>query len=389
MGDAILDAMNGYAGGQRTQYVYVRDPDADAERDRAIKERDAAIRKKAEFEKLTTDQKVNVAREEGRLSVIPYAQAGNAAAMGHELNYRAWRAVAEALGRAAAGGETTMQRAIKKSRSGWPVVLTGESMSMAVVEHVATQEQARGALTPVNLRRLARVERWRLMASALMNNYQQHPDDVEEGAQSYFVNESIKSDGSSARPVTDLVADFERRKPGMMAGIARAGHQALRELKQIGLLPEDAEDRLKLAAKSLREEGEKSLVDLNQVLASLAETRKAHEVQVAECTVQVNAQANLVDLVIGDRPKKTLFGGDAEQKKWDALYASKFKAAEELPALKRVQAEMLQMRADIDKKVRDVTEEIAKIERDFRLNVPEINAIAIAGDAMNLPGMGG
>lgn len=393
IGDPVIDAIG--SGGDIFADLAANPPtpskkEIEASWERAYKKSEAnlvdALAKNRALLKRAENEVIK-AHNRGLAEHAPYLRAGFASSMSHELNYRAWRAVAESLATANAGGSTIRKKVVAQSTT--PGKLSGESMSMAVLEYAAQVPEYKPAVNPTNLRRLARVERWRLLAQALVGQYEPHPDDVEEGTVSFFKVRTIRNDGTDARPVVDIVEDFERRRPGLMANIAQSGHQALRELKKVGLLPDNAEALLLDASSSMRTEFEGHLANLRAALEQAEQSRKLADDAINTLHVKIEELTKAAATDIGERPKMSIFGGAEKIRRWDEAAEKKRLAAEELAEQNRAREEAEKVRGALDKHIKAVTENITKIERDLTLGVPEFAAIAYAGDASHLPGLGG
>lgn len=308
-------------------------------------------------------EKLQQSFDNGMCYVMPRARAATASSMSHELSYRAWRAVAEALVRAATGAGGHQEADAVAAAGPEKRLVSAVSLPVATAEVAARDPKARAALTVENVGRLAAVEQWRQMARAIMGDYA--PAEGDEGKISYFVVSSIRQDGTDAKPVTDLVGDFERRQPGMMADIAKIGQDALRELQKAGLAPADMELRLDAAAQTLRDMREKDLADLQASRARAVEYRDALQAQLDQ------HKARIADLD-RDPGKPPMFG----RGKWEDANQRRM---QDLAAAKQAKAEAELKLDKLGESLRDSAATLERIERDLRLGVPEVAAIALAG----------
>jgi len=143
-----------------------------------------------------------------------------------DLNYRAWRAVAEAVEGGLAGA---LGRPID------PVAPT------LILRHVQTLIAARQAIPGQDrdtLKQLAQVERWRLLGLMMDERMDILPEDQNEGGLNYYKFSAQLHNGTAGKEIGDVVFYMEdQRRPGMIVNITQTGLRALSALDKKGLAP--------------------------------------------------------------------------------------------------------------------------------------------------------
>ncbi len=302
----------------------------------------AEAARRARDAQLAAEHKKGV--QEGRDSQIPYVRAGAAAAMGHELEARAWQSMALSLAASAKARDLT--------KTPTPKALSAES-----------------------LQAVHSVERWRTLASLIVAKSDGgaiplDPDNA--GGVSFFGVKWVRPDGTGAEPTTDVVGDIERRRPGMMKYLSSSGWDALRELVESGMVPSDMPDRVTARAKQVRG-------DFEAELAALRARPAALRAEIAELEVALPTAAAEVDRLSVRNVKPLLRGKDEWAQKERVREAALAAAA---ARKQEIESRLAAAKEDLVKADKAGAERIARIERDLSLDVPEVTAIA---RAVNVP----
>ncbi|NNM65701.1 MAG: hypothetical protein HKL99_14050 [Burkholderiales bacterium] len=359
VGDPVIDMLNILA--EPPAYGMGRDRYAAAEEARLQREHEAemaALRRRTD---MVVQEKLRQSYNNGRNYELEFSRAAHSVAMGHELSYRAWRFVAEALVKAANGGGGRLEASVGPDASASSAIAP---TPLGTVDSVVKNPRARASLTVENVQQLAAVEEWRQLARALMGEYT--PAAGDEDKVSYFRVSSVRQDGTGAEPVSDLVGDFERRRPGMLAGIVSSGVDALRELQRAGLAPSDMDLRLGAAEDVLREAQEGKLNDLR----AAQEKARSYRASIED---GLNAAKARLAQMSRDPGKPPLFG----RAKWDEANQQRLR---DLAAAQQEKAGLEAKLSALDGNLRDSGVAVERMERDLRLGVPGIMAIAVAAE---------
>lgn len=145
-----------------------------------------------------------------------------------DLNYRAWRAVAEAV-------EDGMAQGMFER----PIERPPESLVLRHYQSLVAQRKTAPGLDRDTSKQLALVERWRLMGRAMHREETMEllPDDLAEGALNYYKFSGMLHNGTGAVDENTDTMVHEHRRPGMVVNVTQSGLRALNELRKKGLMP--------------------------------------------------------------------------------------------------------------------------------------------------------
>ena len=206
------------------------------------------------------------------------------------------------------------------------------------------------------------------------------------GNQLHFVD---RRGGERGQPVQQRSHEVGAKKPQLLqqqAGLWPAPH-----ITACSASPSapNVEALLLDASASMRTEFEGHLANLRSALEQAEQRRKLANDAINTLHVKIEELTKDAGAKIGERPKKSIFGGAEKLRRWDEAAAKKRLPAKQLVEQNKAREEAEKVRGEMDKQIKAVTGNIAKFERDLTLGVPEFAAIAYAGDASRLPGLGG
>lgn len=220
MADPYLATLNALNSGPTTQYVTVDHTDYEGMR--------RANEKAAKAEADLKAAKERSAVEATEAWWAPRMDAAEGQAVQSDLNYRAWRAVAEAV-----------EDGLGLGMFDRPITQPPASLVLRHFQDLVAHRKTAPGMDREVSKQLALVERWRLMGLAMDKRAGALADDRAEGALDYYKLSGQLHNGTSGTNATgDTVHYMEnRRKPGLIVGVTQAGMRALHELDKKGLAP--------------------------------------------------------------------------------------------------------------------------------------------------------
>jgi len=156
----------------------------------------------------------------------PRMDAAEGQAVHSDLNYRAWRSVAEAVEGGLAGA------------LGGPIEPVAPTLILRHMQTLIAAHKAIPGQDRDTMKQLAQVERWRLTGLFVDGALDLLPEDQKEGGLNYYKLSAQLHNGTGGEKIWNAVYFMEEeRRPGMVVNITQMGLRALAALDKKGLAP--------------------------------------------------------------------------------------------------------------------------------------------------------